>query len=83
MSKKDRAQFKRGARFFQKIEKRLIPRFKGRIVAIEPTSGKYFMGFDELEAAKQALAAFPNKVFVFFRIGYPAVHKFRPLNIMC
>jgi len=62
------------------IYKKLRPKFKknrGKIVAIEVDSGKYFIGEDELDAAQKARSEFPDKIFVFFRIGYPVVHKFR------
>ena len=60
------------------MERGLLPRYKGQVVAIEPDSGRYFIGDDVLEAAQTAKAALPHKIFDFFRIGYPAVHKFRP-----
>ena len=62
------------------IYKKLQPGFKkkkGKIVAIEVDSGNYFIGEDELDAAQKARSKFPDKIFVFFRIGYPVVHKFR------
>ena len=62
------------------IYKKLKPKFKkdkGKIVAIEVESGNYFIGDDELDAAQKARSKFPDKIFVFFRIGYPVVHKFR------
>ncbi|MCL5070819.1 MAG: hypothetical protein M1308_07975 [Actinobacteria bacterium] len=62
------------------IYKKLQPEFKknkGKIVAIEVESGNYFIGEDELDAALKARRRFPDKIFVFFRIGYPVVHKFR------
>ncbi|MBI3291880.1 MAG: hypothetical protein HYZ73_03605 [Elusimicrobia bacterium] len=80
MGKDDIQQFKRGARLFQKIQPRLLPRHRGKIVAVEPESGKYVIGTDELDAARRAMAIFPNKIFDFFRVGYPTVHKFRRLK---
>jgi len=62
------------------IYKKLRPKFKknkGKIIAIEIESGDYFIGEDELDAAQKARSKFPDKIFVFFRIGYPVVHKFR------
>ena len=62
------------------IYKKLRPKFrenKGKIVAIETESGNYFIGEYELEAAQKARNKFPDKIFVFFRIGYPAIHKIR------
>jgi len=62
------------------IYKKLQPKFKknkGKIIAIEIDSGDYFIGEDELDAAQKARSKFPDKIFAFFRIGYPVVHKFR------
>jgi guanylate kinase len=62
------------------IYKKLQNKFKGnkrKIVAIKVDSGDYFIGEDELEAAQKAKSKFADKVFVFFRIGYPPVHKIR------
>ncbi len=81
MGKRDRLKFQRGAKLFQKLERGLLPRHKGEIVAIEPDSGRFFVGRDELDAARAAIAAMPRKIFDFFRVGYPAVHKFRPARI--
>ena len=77
MSKIELQKFKRASKLFHRVERRLIGHHKGQVVAIEPDSGRYFLGKDVLEAAHQAMAALPDKVFDFFRIGYPVVHKLR------
>ena len=77
MKSKRLQPFKRAARFFQKVQPKLLSRHKGDIVAVDPDSGRYFIGDDELEVARKAMAAMPGKVFGFFRVGYPTVHKFR------
>jgi hypothetical protein len=75
MSKNELLKFKKTSELFHRVERRLLRRHKGHVVAIEPNSGRYFVGKDVLEAAHQAMAALPGKVFDFFRIGYPAVHR--------
>jgi hypothetical protein len=77
MSKKELQKFRKASKLFHQVERRLLARHKGQVVAVEPDSGQYFLGEDVLEAARQAMAVFPHKVFEFFRIGYPAVHKLR------
>ena len=77
MSKKELQKFRKASKLFHQVERRLLARHKGQVVAIEPDSGRYFLGKDVLDAARNAMAAFPGKVFDFFRIGYPAVHKLR------
>ncbi len=79
MSKNELKKFKRTSQLFHRVERRLLGRHKGHVVAIEPDSGRYFVGKDVLEAAHQAMAALPGKVFDFFRRGYPAVYKLSPL----
>jgi len=51
--------------------------FKGKIAAIEPESGEYFLGKTALEAFHKARKKYPKAMFYFIRIGYPAVdfHK--------
>jgi len=77
MSKKELQKFKKASKLFYRVERRLLARHKGHVVAIEPDSGQYFLGKDVLEAARHAMTALPGRVFDFFRIGYPAVHKLR------
>ena len=67
----------KGERQYQRIRSKLEPRYKGHILAIEVESGDYVLGKDELKVALKAVKKFPGKKFSFFRIGYPAVHKFR------
>jgi hypothetical protein len=45
-------------------------RHKGKLVAIEPESGEYFIGTTMLEAFHKALKRHPGKEFVFKRIGF-------------
>ena len=77
MSKKELQKYRKASKLFRRVERRLLARHKGEVVAIEPDSGRYFLGKDVLDAARHAMAAFPGRVFDFFRIGYPAVHKLR------
>lgn len=73
----DKKEFtEKGKSVYKKLQPKL-KKDKGKIVAIEIESGDYFIGDDELEAARKARNKFPDKIFVFFRIGYPVVHKFR------
>ena len=66
-----------GERRYQQLRKKIEPRYKGQIIAIEAESGEYVVGKDELQVALEAVKKFPGKQFTFFRIGYPAVHKLR------
>lgn len=59
---------------FEKINKELTPRFRGKIVAIETNSGNYFVGNSELDAYKEGIKKYPDKKFVFKRIGFDFTH---------
>jgi hypothetical protein len=69
--------FEEGERLYKKLKARLEKKHKGKIIAIEAESGQYILGEDEVSVAKEARTRFPGKVFSFFRIGYPVMHKFR------
>ena len=57
--------------------KRLEKNEKGKIVAIEVESGDIFLGQTVMDAALKAKAKYPDKVFYFERVGYPAVHSLK------
>lgn len=65
---------KKAKELFEKINKDLSPKFKGKIVAIDADSGNYFIGDSELDAYKKAIAKCPNKKFLFKRIGHNVTH---------
>jgi hypothetical protein len=71
--------YRRGRILFRRLERRLKVKHRGEVVAIEPTSGSYVLGKDALEVALKAKEQFRGRPVDFFRIGFPAVHKFRPL----
>lgn len=50
---------------------------RGMIAAIEPESGKWFLGSNVIEALREARAEFPGGIFFFIKVGYPAAHSQR------
>jgi len=58
----------------QRLKSQLDPTYHGQIVAIEVESGDYFIGKSVTEAARKAREKYPEKVFYFVKIGFPAVH---------
>ncbi len=77
----DKEEFtERGRVIYKRLEPILIKN-KGKIVAIEIESGDYVIGDNELDAATKAKSKFPYKIFVFFRIGYPVMHKFKRSHV--
>jgi hypothetical protein len=61
-------------KLLNKINKELSPQYKGKIVAIDTESGNYFVGDSELDAYKKAVQKYPDKQFVFKRIGFDSTH---------
>ncbi len=55
-----------------KLETVLEPAYKGKYVAIDVPSGDYFVGDEILDAHQKASLKYPNRTFVFKRIGYAA-----------
>ena len=69
--------YKKGKALFRLLERRLKAAHRGEVIGIEPSTGGYVIGRDALEAALRAKERFPGRPVDFFRIGFPAVHKFR------
>jgi len=69
--------FNRAKAVYSKIEDSLIKEHKGEIIAIEPISGDYIIGSDEVEVAIEGKRRHPGKKFGLFRIGPSVVHKLR------
>jgi len=71
--------YSQARKIYKRLKSRFEPQHRGEIVAIEAESGRYIIGKDELDTALKAKKKFPGKVFNFFRVGYPVVHKFRKI----
>jgi hypothetical protein len=63
-----------------KLAAKLEPEHNGEIVAIEPESGDYFLGKDEIEAADNARSAGHNGPFYFLRVGSRYTHRWMTLR---
>ena len=59
---------------FEKINEELESEHKGKIIAIEPQSGDYFIGDNLIEAYDKAIKIYPNKKFIFKKIGFAHTH---------
>lgn len=59
----------------QKYRSQLEASERGKVAAIEVESGEVFLGRTALEAAMKARKKFPDRLFYFIRVGYPAVHS--------
>ena len=59
----------------QKYKEEMETTAHGKVIAIEVESGEAFMGRTAMEAAMKARREFPDRLFYFIRVGYPAVHS--------
>lgn len=57
-----------------------LTRHKGKIAAIEPRSGDYFIGNDTLSAIQLARQHHPKAIFYIVRVGYASAHTQRSPN---
>ncbi len=60
----------------KKIEA-LEAKHKGMVAAIDPDSGKYFLGKGTIAAVEKGRKQLPGAVFYCIRIGYPGVDQHR------
>lgn len=63
--------------YASRLKSLLEPTHQGKIVAIEIDSGDSFLGDTVVEAGQKAKERYPDRVFYFVRVGYPAVHRRR------
>lgn len=56
------------------IKEKLENVHKGDIVAIEVTSGDFFVGKNEIDAYEKGIKKYPRKTFVYKRIGHKVTH---------
>jgi len=64
----------------EKLAAQLEPEHNGEIVAIDPESGDYFLGKDEVKAADNARAAGHEGPFYFLRVGSDYTHRWMTLR---
>jgi hypothetical protein len=65
-----------GERFYaEHLRDVLEPEQTGRFVAIEPKTGRYFVGGDGSDALVTAHEAMPEGLFYLKRIGYEFAHR--------
>jgi hypothetical protein len=69
---------KKGESIYSKrLKAKLEKKYFGKIVAIDPNTGDYFIGDTILEAVEKGEKKHPDTVFHSIRIGYPAAHWIR------
>jgi hypothetical protein len=65
-----------GERFYaERLRAVLEPGQAGRFVAIEPETGRYFIGMNGSEALTAAHEAMPDALFYLKRVGYEFAHQ--------
>lgn len=74
----DRGAFaEKALAIYKKHKERLEATERGKVIAIEVESGEVFLGRTALEAAIKARRKFPDRLFYFTRVHYPAVHSLK------
>ena len=61
----------------EQLAVKLEPAHNGEIVAIDPVTGSYFLGEDEVQAADRGRAAGHPGPFFFLRVGSPSALQMR------
>lgn len=61
----------------KKLRNKLESDYRGQIVAIEIDSEDYFLGASVVEAVKEAKKKYPDNLFYFVKVGFPAVNIHR------
>lgn len=72
-----KAFFEKALAVYQQHKEQLERTACGKIAAIEIESGEVFIARTALEAAVKAREKFPDRLFYFVRVGYPAVHSLK------
>jgi hypothetical protein len=63
------------ALYENQLKATLEPHHFGEFVAIEPVTGRYFLGDTATSALVTASKSMPKSQFFLMRVGYPAAHK--------
>lgn len=63
------------ALYDEQLKETLEPAHPGRFVAIEPGSGRYFLGGTGLEAMRAARGEMPDQLFYLVRIGHETAYR--------
>jgi len=73
----DRRKFIQKAKeiYKKKYEKSLEKTAKGKVVALDVESEDIFIGDSVLDAGLNARQKYPDRIFHFIRVGYPAVYS--------
>jgi len=67
----DKSVAANGKRVFSELETMLLAQYPGQYVAIEPTSGQYFVDKNMGAAISNGKAIYPHRSFYTVRIGQP------------
>ncbi len=62
------------AKQIMEVLNKKLPGQAGNVVAIETDSGDYFVGEDVVQASKLAQEKYPDKEFIFERIGFETLY---------
>lgn len=63
--------------YSERLKTKLEKKYFGKMVAIDPETGDYFIGDTILEAVEKGRKTHPGTVFHSIRVGFPAAHGIR------
>jgi len=74
----NKKEFARKAKaIYETIREEMEANYKGKIVAIDPESGEYFIGDTGMEASKKGKEKYPGRVLFRVRVGSRAYWRNR------
>jgi len=71
---------KKSDKFYNRIKEELEPKFKGKYVALDFESERYWIGDTATEALTNAKKEFPKKIFYFLQIGSPSAFNIQSVR---
>ncbi len=71
---------KKSDEFYIRIKTELESKFKGKYVALDFESERYWIGDTPTEALTEAKKEFPNKLFYFLQIGSPTTFNIQSIR---
>ena len=68
----NKKEFVRKAKaIYETIREEMEENYMGKIVAIDPETGDYFIGNSGIEAGKKGREKYPDKIFFLIKVGSP------------
>ena len=73
---------KKGRKIYQAIKKQYEPKYDGKLLAIDTTTKKVYMGDDTIEAVEKGRSENPDTIFYVVKIGYAVAETLAKTDVM-